>query len=136
MDLAELALPPEFHPLPVVLPNVSHQIFLGYGGDARYVGFYWDGAAGGTVWEDGQQPQGGIGENFTFLRYIRPLAFLYEVNFGTRGGPATHIFLWDREKGKAYIAPRLAALRFLREQRPIGTMPHPSQFATAPVVLQ
>lgn len=136
MNPTDIALPPDFQPLPVVLPNVSQQIFLGYGGDARFVGFYWDIAAGGTVWEDGQQSQGGIGENFTFLRYVRPLAFLYEVNFGTRGGAATHIFLWDREKGKAYIAPRLTALRFLKEQRPILSMAHPSQFAPAPTTLQ
>jgi hypothetical protein len=47
------------------------------------------------------------------------------VNFGTRGGKATHIFLWDRENAAAYLAPRESAMRFLAEQNLPGQIPSP-----------
>jgi hypothetical protein len=110
-----MELPTEFVPLTIVIPGIDRPDLLGYSGDARFVGFYWDAKAGGAVWSDGREGFIGRGENFTFIRFIRPLGFLYNVNFGTRGGKATHILVWDRDQANAYVALRESAVQFLRE---------------------
>ena len=129
MNPAQAPVPEDFVPLTIVLPRVDQAEMLGYMGSSRFVGFYWDTELGGAVWNDGNQPRGGRSENFTFNRFIRPLAFLYNVNFGTRGGMATHILIWDREHETAYMAPRDTALRFLREHNAADRVPSPGELA-------
>jgi hypothetical protein len=116
MTHAESPIPADFVPVTVVLPVDDQEGLLGYTGNARFVGFFWDTDFGGAVWHDGRQSAAGRSENFTFTRFIRPLAFLYNVNFGTRGGKATHLLVWDRLDGQAYMAPRESAIRFLSQQ--------------------
>ncbi len=129
MSPARTSFPADFVPVTIVLPGTSRLGILGYMGEARFVGFYWDNAVGGAVWDDGRQPGLGRGENFTFSRFVRPLGFLYNVNFGTRGGAATHVLVWDREKDSAYMAPRESAIRFLREQDSVNQLPSPTELA-------
>lgn len=129
MNLAQLPLPADFVPLTLVLPGIDRPEMLGYSGEARFVGFYWDIEVGGAVWNDGHHPQTGRSEDFTFTRFVRPLAFLYNVNFGTRGGAATHVLIWDRESESAYMAPRESALRFLRHQIAADQIPSPAELA-------
>jgi hypothetical protein len=122
-------IPRDFMPLTVVIPGTDQPNLLGDCGDARFVGFYWDAEAGGAVWSDGQEGSIGHGENFTFTRFVRPLAFLYNVNFGTRGGKATHLLIWDRDNASAYIAPRESAFRFLQKANAANQILSPSDFA-------
>lgn len=109
-------LPTDFTPLTVVIPGSDKPEFLGYRGNARFVGFYWDNDIRGAVWFDGSNPKPGRSQNFTFQRFVRPLGFLHKVNFGTRGGIASHILIWDRETSSAYFAPRESAMQFLQHQ--------------------
>jgi len=51
----------------------------------------------------------GHSQSFTFLRFVRPLAFLHTSNFGTRGGISSHFLIWDREQVTGYFAPRQSA---------------------------
>jgi len=113
-------LPADFVPLTIVIPGMDQPDLMGYAGNARFVGFYWDAKVGGAVWDDGRAGNLGRGENFTFTRFVRPLAFLYNVNFGSRGGKATHILIWDRQKASAYLVPRESATRFLQAQTMTG----------------
>ena len=120
-----VSIPRDFLPLTVVIPGTDREDLLGYSGNARFVGFFWDPGAGGAVWTDGPEGKHGHGENFTFTRFVRPLAFLYNVNFGTRGGNATHLLVWDRETASAYVAPASQPCDFLRETSAADRMVHP-----------
>jgi hypothetical protein len=133
MNPAQSPLPADFVPLTLVLPGIDKPEMLGYVGAARFVGFYWDIEIGGAVWNDGHSPQIGRSENFTFTRFVRPLAFLYNVNFGTRGGAATHVLVWDRERENAYMAPRESAIRFLRDQSVGEHVPSPDFLTPAEI---
>jgi hypothetical protein len=114
-------VPADFIPLTVVLPGDEQTDFLGYPGTARFVGFYWDNEVGGAVWTDGSETAPGHSQSFTFLRFVRPLAFLHNINFGTRGGISSHFLIWDREQVTGYFAPRQSAQNFLRGQRLLFT---------------
>ena len=70
------------------------------------------------VWTDGKQQSTVAGENFTFLRFLRPLSYLYNVNFGSRGGEASHLLIWDLDEDTTYMVPRASGLAFLRAQSP------------------
>jgi hypothetical protein len=127
MSDADAAVPANFVPVTVVLPSDDQEGLLGYTGNARFVGFFWDTDFGGAVWHDGRQSAAGRSENFTFTRFIRPLAFLYNVNFGTRSPNATHLLVWDRQAGQAYMAPRESAIRFLSEHNTQLQLEPPAQ---------
>jgi hypothetical protein len=129
MNPALSTLPADFIPITLVLPGTDQPEMLGYTGDERFVGFYWDTETGRAVWTDGTAALPGRSQNFTFLRFVRPLSFLHNVNFGTRGGHATHVLIWDRENSIAYMTPRESAMRFLRQQQfsfPVEAMSVPA----------
>ena len=111
---ADWPIPSEFVPVAVDLANGEGDV-LGYEGNARYVGFYWEPAADVLAAYDGRSLIVGQGQPGIFIRQVIPFSYLYGVNLGTRG-EATHFFVWDRLTQSGYLAPWTRALDFLAGQ--------------------
>lgn len=133
----QISRPDDFISVTAILPDGAEEQMVGYEGCARFVGFYWNESAEAVLWADGSGSGPKHGQSKTFMRFIQPLAFLYAVNLGTHGAPATHMFVWDRERSQAYLAPHKSAQRFLKEQKDVlwvagPVMPSTSSSAQIP----
>jgi hypothetical protein len=129
-----------------VPPNLEQA--LGYGGEARYVAFYWEPCGDELMLDDGQYSSDGNWQ--VWLEYTnhpnvapylmekcwrcrgvgttnqlenQPCEFCdgagyFPFNFGYSDDEATHWIIVDRQERKAYAAPVAAARQFLQQQWP------------------
>lgn len=91
----------------------------GYGGDARYVAFFWNHRTGAAMWFDGVAA--GTAAWPVLMAYDSRLPVLAsgpgnEHNLGATGTPTEHWLIIDAEELKAYIAPVGTAWVFVHQQ--------------------
>lgn len=111
----EVVIPMEFKLVRLNLPvNLDRE--LGYHGQARFVGLYWDATEDDTAWNDGRESSVGGGDWETFLHYLARYAGHFDANLGKMEEEATHLFVWDRVHRMGYMAPRGLAESFLKSQ--------------------
>lgn len=102
IGVAMLPHPAEFNlfrlsdiPVPPMLSEA-----VGYRGDNRYIGFWWDQSGDELVWSDGAQTLcGGNHEAYLlFVRHPSVISHLFGYRFGNPEGQAKHALLLDRQE--------------------------------------
>ncbi|MGE5610709.1 MAG: hypothetical protein ACM359_15775 [Bacillota bacterium] len=89
---------------------------LGYFGQARFVGIYYERRGEEVMWGDGWSTGFGTGAWMYFLEEIAPLVALYEVNVGDNDVEGLEVLVLDRLERLAYFVDRETASHFLVEQ--------------------
>ena len=105
-------LTPLFVPVPQNLAEV-----LGYDGDARYLGMYWNVTVDDVAYDDGDKR--GVGESPRFLEYAghpNVECELGSLNIGLFGQPADTWLMLDTHTRNVYACPCVLARTFLIQQ--------------------
>lgn len=90
---------------------------VGYGGEARYVGFFWTPCGDEAMYDDGSVSADG--NWWVYLQVVDNLGSLAQhYSLGSSEEQATHYLLLDRETRNLYIVSRRPAAAFLRAQHP------------------
>jgi hypothetical protein len=103
--------------LPVPVPPMLEEA-LGYGGDARYCGFFWTREGDEASWDDGCQSFVG-GDPWSYVAFVRHRSVapaLRGYDLGSSDTQATHWLVLDREARQLYIAEVRVAQQFLCRQ--------------------
>ena len=113
-------LTPLFVPVPQNLAEV-----VGYEGDARYLGIYWNISVDDVAYDDGDTR--GVGESLRFLQYAGHPSVeceLGDLNIGLFDQPADTWLILDTHAGNLYSCPSVFARTFLiRQHRHEGPTP-------------
>lgn len=100
----------------IPLPPELAETF-GYGGEARFVGFFWSPLGDQLVATDGVNS--GTAQSWTYLAYKRHRSvapLLAPFDLGSSEEDGTHMLLIDRQMNRANIAPVAEARDFLARQ--------------------
>lgn len=93
---------------------------VGYGGEARYVGFFWTPCGDEAMYDDGCVSADG--NWWVYLQVVDNLdrrgSLARHYSLGSSEEQATHYLLLDRKTRNLYIVPRRPAAVFLQAQHP------------------
>ena len=109
--------PDEFglEPLPIPVPE-GLEAALGYEGDARYLGMWWEPARDEAMVSDGVVTCDGYWDAFvTYVSHPRVWPHLEGYHLGNSDSPARHALLLDLAERRAWVGPIGLVEWFLRE---------------------
>ncbi len=91
---------------------------VGYVGEARFVGLYWEPCGDEAIFTDGVVSSDG--DWSIYLEVVDALALDEETRYslGSSEEEATHYLVLDRSTRELHLLPRVQAERFLTEQHP------------------
>lgn len=108
-------------PFPFPLPPLFAEQ-LGYRGDLRFVGMYWDALGDEVTVHDDRSSSTGLGDRYAWSdffhqRQVRSWLTEHEINLGNSDEAATHWLVIDRLINDGFIAPRPLAQHAVQQQR-------------------
>src|SRR2546425_767753 len=96
----------EWYELPVPSPPGMAEA-VGYTGQARYVGVYWEPCGDESCYTDGVSGRTGSWAAYLALVQHRAVSpHIQTFNTGSSEFPAEDVIVIDRAEGKLYVAPR------------------------------